>query len=112
MKARFDILLLKPARDFLMELDEKSRKMVFYILKKSSIQNDPRLFKKLNANIWEFRIRTLRGQIRMLAFFDSRSGALVVCTHGFLKKVSKVPSVELLRAENMRKQYFLENESI
>lgn len=112
MKTRFEVLLLKSARDFLKELDVKSRRKVLYILKKSSIQNDPRLFKKLNANIWEFRTRVQNGHLRMLSFYDTRTSALVVCTHGFFKKTSKVPRTELERAEAIRKRYLKENEDL
>jgi len=31
---------------------------------------------------------------------------LVVATHGFIKKVDKVPDKEILRAMNLKKKYF------
>jgi hypothetical protein len=33
---------------------------------------------------------------------------LVIVTHGFIKKVDKVPTKEIERAENLRKKYFEE----
>lgn len=70
--------------------------------------NDPRLFKKLKNDIWEFR--TLYGglQIRLLAFWDKSDGqtTLVLATHGFIKKVDKVPEKEIQRAINIRTKYF------
>lgn len=112
MKVRFEVFLLKPARDFVKDLNVKSRRKVLYSLKKSALQNDPRLFKKLTSNVWEFWIRTPSGHVRMLAFFDPHSGAVVVCTHGFMKKTAKVPKTEIQRAEALRKKYIEDNESL
>lgn len=71
--------------------------------------NDSKLFKKLNNDIWEFRT-VFRGiQIRMLAFWDKtdKKQTLVIATHGFIKKVDKVPINEIMRAIKLREKYFL-----
>ncbi len=69
--------------------------------------NDPDLFKKLNEHIWEFR--TLHGgaQLRFLAFWVQRGEqrSLVLATHGFVKKTSKVPEREIAHAMRIRLQY-------
>ena len=73
--------------------------------------NDPELFKKLNDNIWEFRTKYLRRQIRILAFWDKakRVETLVIATSGFIKKTSKIPQNEIERAEKIRNRYFETN---
>lgn len=51
-------------------------------------------------------------QIRLLAFWDKTANkeTLVVATHGFIKKVDKVPAKEIERAVNLRKKYFEEKQ--
>jgi hypothetical protein len=46
----------------------------------------------------------------LLAFWDKTDNkeTLVIATHGFIKKVDKVPAKEIERAENLRKKYFEE----
>jgi hypothetical protein len=48
--------------------------------------------------------------IRLLAFWDKsdNQNTLVFATHGFIKKVDKVPDNEIERAKNIRKKYFNE----
>ena len=68
---------------------------------------DKELFKKLeNSEIWEFR--TLYGGIcyRLFAFWDTEIEALVVATHGIVKKTQKTPKKEIEKAERLRKEYF------
>ena len=80
--------------------------MVGYIKKKSIAWGlNPRLLKKY---IWEFRTRYNGLQIRLLAFWDKTDGVetLVLATHGFIKKVDKVPSNEIDRAVKIRAKYF------
>jgi hypothetical protein len=64
----------------------------------------------LQEEIWEFRTRYAGKQIRLLAFWDKTDNkeTLVIATHGFIKKVDKVPAKEIERAENLRKKYFEE----
>jgi phage-related protein len=70
--------------------------------------NDPELFKKLNDNIWEFRTKYLKRQIRILAFWDktNKIETLVLATNGFIKKTSKTPTKAIERAERIRKEFF------
>ena len=105
MNSQIEVLLLQDARDFIVGLDSKSKAKVLRHLKIFSMRRDPRVFKKLNRHIWEFRVRSGTGQIRLLAFFERESKTLVVCTHGFIKKTSKVPRKELERAEGLRAKY-------
>ena len=104
----FDTIFLEQAEAFLSQLDRKTAGKVIYNIDLAEQTNDPRLFKKLNDTIWEFRTRYLGQQIRMLAFWDKLDNrqTLVVATHGFFKKVDKVPANEIERAEKIRIQYF------
>ncbi|NLO70722.1 MAG: hypothetical protein GX102_07265 [Porphyromonadaceae bacterium] len=58
--------------------------------------------------MWEFRTKYAGLQIRLLAFWDKSDNkqTLVVATHGFVKKVDKVPINEIERAEQIIDKYF------
>jgi len=66
------------------------------------------LFKKLQDDIWEFRKKFGGLQIRLLAFWDKsdNKNTLVIATHGFIKKVDKVPANEIHRAVRLRNKYY------
>lgn len=104
----FETQFLEEARKFLLDLDSKSTKKVFYNIDLAEQTNDPKLFKKLQNDIWEFRTRYNGLQIRLLAFWDKEAGknTLVIATHGFIKKVDKVPANEIDRAIKIRTRYF------
>ena len=108
MNSKFDVLFLEDARQFLLELDDKTRAKILYNIDKSKVLNDPKLFKKLTDNIWEFRTKYNGLQYRLLAFWDKteKTETLVVSTHGFVKKVDKVPSAEINKADQLRQLYF------
>ena len=104
----FQTKFLEDANKFIAELDTKSVRKVFYNIDLAEQTNDPKLFKKLKNDIWEFRTKYAGLQIRLLAFWDKTDGAdtLVIATHGFIKKVDKVPKNEIVRAVKIRKSYF------
>jgi phage-related protein len=104
----FQTRFLEEADNFISELKPKAIKKVFYNIDIAQQTNDPRLFKKLNNYIWEFRTLHAGLQIRLLAFWDNTDSkeTLVFATHGFIKKVDKVPAKEIDRAMKLRKQYF------
>lgn len=108
----FETRFLEEANEFLASLDPKSAAKVIYNIDLAEQTNDPRLFKKLQEEIWEFRTRYAGKQIRLLAFWDKTDNkkTLVIATHGFIKKVDKVPAKEIERAENLRKKYFEEKQ--
>ena len=72
------------------------------------LEHDPELFKKLTDEIWEFRTLYQGLQYRLLAFWDKTNTAntLVISTHGFIKKRSKIPDNEILKAKQLRTKYF------
>ena len=104
----FETRFLEEAEKFITGLNQKAIKKLFYNIDLAEQTNDPKLFKKLQKEIWEFRVRHAGIQIRLLAFWDktSTTQTLVFATHGFIKKVDKVPANEITRAENIRKKYF------
>ena len=59
-------------------------------------------------DIWELRTKFGGLQIRLLAFWNKSNNkeTLVIATHGFIKKVDKVPANEIDRAERLRDKYF------
>jgi len=99
---------MEEANEFIAELDPKTTKKIFYNIDLAEQTNDPKLFKKLQNDIWELRTKFGGLQIRLLAFWDKSDNkkTLVIATNGFIKKVDKVPTNEIARAERLREKYF------
>ncbi len=108
MNKKFEVVFLEQAIDFLQSLDLKTRKKIYYNIDKAKLGLDPKLFKKLNDDIWEFRTKYSGIQYRLFAFWDKteRAETLVISTHGIVKKVSKVPKTEIEKATQIRTEYF------
>ncbi len=104
----FETVFLEEANIFLGTLKEKTVAKVLFNIDVAEQTNDPRLFKKLQNDIWELRTLYNGQQIRLLAFWDKTNNreTLVVATHGFCKKTEKIPSAEITRAIQLRKKYF------
>lgn len=104
---KLHIALTTEARAFVKSLPEKARqKIVYNINLVEGGKLDKTLFKKLNDDIWELRTLCAGACYRLLAFWDTEEGALVIATHGFEKKTQKTPRKEIARAEAIMKQYF------
>ena len=99
---------MEEAFEFIKSQNEKVQDKIFYNIRKAQVLNDPKLFKKLNQNIWEFRTKYAGLQYRILAFWDKENNemTLVYGTHGFVKKTDKVSSKEIEKAEKIRVEYF------
>ena len=99
-KRKLKIALTDKAREFIGSLPEKVQKKITYnLLKVEGGEINEKLFKKLeNSEIWEFR--TLFNDIcyRLFAFWDTEIGALIVVTHGIVKKTQKTPQKEIEKA--------------
>ena len=104
----FETRFLEDANEFIAGLDSKTIKKIFYNIDIAEQTNDPKLFKKLQNDIWELRTKFAGLQIRLLAFWDKTDNkrTLVIATHGFIKKVDKVPISEIDRAIKLREKYF------
>ena len=105
---KFEVIFLTEAREFLLDLDEKSRDKIIFNIDKAKIKNNNELFKKLKGEIWEFRTLFNKTYFRLFAFWDKseKVEALVLATHGIIKKTGKTPDKEIQKAENIRLKYF------
>lgn len=101
-------MLLDEAFEFIEKQNLKARKKIFQNIRRSEQHSDPKFFKKLTDEIWEFRTLYSGVQYRLLAFWDKKDNkeTLVFATHEFIKKTSKVDKKEINKAENIRKNYF------
>ena len=104
----FETRFIDEVNEFLAQLDPKTVKKIFYNIDLAEQTNDPRLFKKLQFDIWEFRTKFAGLHIRLLAFWDKSDNkeTLVIATHGIVKKVDKVPEKEIERAVRLKMNYF------
>lgn len=111
-KLRFEVIHLQEAIDFLHEIDVKARAKVVRNIDLAKRKLDPRLFKKVDDILWEFRTEYNGMQYRMMGFWHRRSGqlALVITTHGFIKKTDKIPAREIDVAHERRKKYLSDEE--
>ena len=107
MSNKFEVDFLEEARSFILSIDEKAKLKLLFNIEKAKVLNDPKVFKKIESDIWEFRCESKKMQYRLLAFWDKRNNknTLVICTHGFIKKVDKVPKTEIEKAKAMMKEY-------
>lgn len=105
MHSKFEVYFLEDARRFLSSLPLEARQKILYNIDKSKITNDPKLFKKLTSTIWEFRTQYNGLQYRLFAFWDTKKNAVVIATHGMVKKTDKVPKSEIEKADSLRKEY-------
>lgn len=108
MNEKFDVIFLEQALDFLFGLDPKTRKKIYYNIDKAKLGLDPKVFKKLTEDIWEFRTLYNGIHYRLFAFWDKSksSETLVLSTHGIIKKDRKVPKAEIEKAKQIREDYF------
>ena len=105
---KFKTIFLDEAIEFLDNLTEQAREKIFYNIRKvKGGFKSNELFKKLDGtNIWEFKTLYNGIQYRLFAFWDTEEETLVVATHGIVKKVWKIPSKEIAKAEAIREEYF------
>jgi len=108
MENSFEVDFLQDAIDFFENIEEKTRDKIIFNIHKAQKSNDPKLFKKLTNEIWEFRTLYNKKQYRLFAFWDKtkEKKTLVVATHGIIKKTQKTPTKEILKAKKLMKKYF------
>ena len=87
----FETKFLIEAEKFISTLDQKVIRKILFNIDVAEQTNDPRLFKKLQNDIWELRTNYGGLQVRLLAFWDKsdRKNTLVIATSGFIKKLKK-----------------------
>ena len=90
------------SKNFLDALGETERAKIFKIIKRLAnfgvIQNREQ-FKKVEGEIWEFK----EFQRRILMYY--LPNRRIVLTHGFIKKIDKIPRAEIVRANTIRHEY-------
>ena len=108
MIKRFETKLLEDAFQFIERQNLKTRKKIFQNIRRAEQQSDPKFFKKLTNEIWEFRTLYSGKQYRLFAFWDKddKTETFVFATHGIVKKTNKVNKKDIDRAERIRKTYF------
>ena len=105
---KFEVKFLEDAVKFLDLLDEKVRDKIIYNITKAQFSSNKELFKKLNEEIWEFRTLYQGIAYRLFAFWDKseKDLALVILTHGLIKKTEKTPKADLAKSKRFRSSYF------
>jgi phage-related protein len=105
---KFEVKFLEEAVEFLDLLDEKVRDKIIYNITKAQFSTNKELLKKLNEEIWEFRTLYQSIAYRLFAFWDKseKDRALVILTHGLIKKTEKTPKADLVKSQRLRKSYF------
>lgn len=102
------IIISDNAAMFIRKQPLKVQEKIAYNIKKveSGIIDD-NLFKKLGkSEIWELRTLFFGACYRLFAFWDADVGALVVVTHGIVKKTNKTPIKEIVKAEKLKLEYY------
>ncbi len=107
MTKRFETKLLEEAFEFIQEQNFKTRKKIFQNIRRAEQGYNPKFFKKLTDEIWEFRTLYAGIQYRLLGFWDRRNktNTIVFATHGIIKKTSKVDKKEIDKADKIRKTH-------
>lgn len=82
------------------------KKMAHNITRVAAGEINAELFKKLNQDIWEFRVKMMGMAYRLLAFWDKDTKSLIVATHGFNKKTQKTPPSEIAHATAIMNEYY------
>jgi len=113
MIKRFETILFGEAFEFIKKQNLKTRNKILQNIRRAEQHSDPKFFKKLSNEIWEFRILYSGIQYRLLAFWDKddKKETLVFATHGIIKKTSKIDKKEIDKAEKIRIDY-LKNKQI
>lgn len=91
MIKRFETRLLEEAFEFIQKQNLKTRNKILQNIRRAEQHTDPKLFKKLSNEIWEFRTLYSGIQYRILAFWDKEDkyDTLVFATHGIKRKQVK-----------------------
>ncbi|MCD8387007.1 MAG: type II toxin-antitoxin system RelE/ParE family toxin [Bacteroidales bacterium] len=109
IKPQYKVIYSKETLDFLASITEEAKeKIAFNVDKVTHGVKDNEIFKKLDGtdDLWEFRTLYNRIKYRLLAFWDTDERALIITTHGFIKKTQKTPKKEIERAEEIKKKYY------
>ena len=108
MAARFELVMLDEAQEFVLNLPKAAMKKVLdNVHRIAEGERNAVIFSKLEGmEIWEFRTLYDKVKYRLFAFWDTQTDTLVVATHGIIKKTQKTPQKEIAKAERIRQEYF------
>ena len=97
LEPKFEIVLFDEVYQFLEKLNSKISIKILYNMDRSRFLIHPKLFKKLNHDIWEFRTNYAGIQYRIFAFWDTSkaSKTLIIATLAIIKKAHQIPSKEI-----------------
>ena len=88
--------------------NEKVQKKILWTLRViSELERIPEVYLKHLRNttgLYEIRVQVGSNIFRIFCFFDMDN--LVVIGHGFQKKSQKTPAQEILKAEQIKKEYY------
>lgn len=103
----FDIVLLEEAYIFLNRLSVKERLKIYHVFQVTRLKYKSYYFKKLQADIWEFRLYVNRKYYRLLAFKSGKTikETVVTVTHGFVTETTETPFKEILKAVRLKRYY-------
>ena len=105
---KFKVIISEEVDKFLDNIPNKAKAKIFYninLVVAGHVNKD--LFKKIDGtDLWEFRTLFSGIAYRLLSFFDPDEQALIITTHGFIKKTQKTPLKEIEKAKAIRKEYF------
>lgn len=97
--------------DFYLQQDEKVKEKIKYVLELiKQVEKVPEKFLKhitTTNGLYEIRIEYQSNIYRIFCCFDK--GKLVVLFNGFQKKTQKTPSKDMIKAQNLMKEYFNKN---
>lgn len=102
------VVYLEEAFAFIQSLPQSAGDKVLDVVYRIECgERNPVLFSKLEgSDIWEFRVLYNKVKYRLFAFWDTSTEALVIATHGIVKKTQKTPKKEIAKAERIRREYF------
>lgn len=105
---KYKVIISEEVDKFLEGVSLKAKAKIFYNINLVAAgRMDKEIFKKLDGtDIWEFRTLFAGIAYRLLAFFDADEQALIITTHGFVKKTQKTPQKEIDKAKAIRTEYF------
>jgi phage-related protein len=96
--------------DFYKSLDEKIQEKIDWVFEivKTADHIPKKFFDHLTGSngLFEIRIEFESNIYRVLCFFDK--GNLVILINSFQKKTQKTPPKEIVLAEKLKKQYFID----
>jgi len=105
-----ETILLPEAEKFIDKIEKSARKKLFYAIRKTKMRIYGEWFEKLKSSkdIFEFRVSDSNKFFRLFAFWDSTNDTetLIVCIHGLIKKINKIPKKDIKKAEMIKEKYF------